>query len=135
MAYWKYLQRLCGASGVLPASFTLTEGFDHIDQRPFTCGGFSDVYRATYKGQQMAVKTLKTTSMDNIEDVHKVSHLIFCAIAQPAYAISSAFCEGGRGMEVASARECPAVHWGYVDAITLFDGLALDGEWKYYDVS
>jgi hypothetical protein len=74
--YLKYLQRLCGASGVLPASFMLTDGFDNLELRPFTSGGFADVYRATYKGQPVVAKALKITSMDDLENVHKVSGLI-----------------------------------------------------------
>jgi len=69
----KYLQRLCGASGVLPASFILKDGFDHIEPRPFTSGGFADVYKATYKGQLVVAKALKTTAVDDLENVHKVS--------------------------------------------------------------
>ena len=76
----KYLQRLCGASGVFPASFMLTDGFDHIESRPFTSSGFADLYRATYKGQPVVAKALKTTSLDDLENMHKVSGLIFCAI-------------------------------------------------------
>ena len=77
----KHLQRLCGESGVLPASFALTQVFDHIDERPFTSGGFADVYRATYKGQPVVAKALKTTCMENFENVHKVGGVILCTIA------------------------------------------------------
>ena len=83
-AYLKHLQRLCGASGILPASFMLTDGFDHIDRRPFANSGFADVYKATHKGQLVVAKVLKTTSMDDLENVHRVSSLIFYVEAQPA---------------------------------------------------
>ena len=81
-SYLKCLQRLCGASGILPASFMLTDGFDHIDQRPFMFGGFTVVYKATYKGQLVVAKALKTTSMDDLENVHRVSRLVFYVVAQ-----------------------------------------------------
>jgi hypothetical protein len=80
--YLKYLQKLCGASGVLPTSLRLTEGFDDIEARPLTCGGFVDVYKATYKGLPVVAKALKTTSIDDLENTHKVSGLIFCVIVQ-----------------------------------------------------
>ena len=80
----------------------LTEGFDHIEERPFTCGGFADVYKATYKGQCVVAKALKTTSVENLDNVHKVSGVIFCSIVRYAYARFSALCEGGCGMEMAS---------------------------------
>ena len=70
--YLKYLQKLCGASGVLPASFMLAEGFDNIELRPFASGGFADVYRATYKGRLVVAKALKITSMDDLDNIHKV---------------------------------------------------------------
>ena len=81
----KYLQGLCGASGILPASFMLTDGFDHIESRPFTSGGFADLYKATYKGQPVVAKALKTTSLDDLENVHKVSGPVFCTTVQSVY--------------------------------------------------
>jgi len=113
----------------------LTEGFDHIEERPFTCGGFADVYRATYKGQPVVAKALKTTSMDNLENVHKVGGVIFRTIARYAYGTFSALCEGGRRVEMASTREHPPVRRGYIGTTILFHGLGLDGEWRYYEIS
>ena len=73
----KDLWKLCGASGVLPASFMLTDEFDDIEARPFTSGGFTDLYKATYKGQAVVAKVLKIKPMDDPESVRKVSGLIF----------------------------------------------------------
>ncbi|KAF9781132.1 kinase-like domain-containing protein [Thelephora terrestris] len=69
--YLKYLQKLCGAYGVLPASLMLTDGFDKIEPRPFASGRFAHVYKATYNGQPVVAKALKTASVDDLEDVHK----------------------------------------------------------------
>jgi len=80
----------------------LTEGFDHIEEQPFTCGGFADVYKATHKGRPVVAKALKTTSMDNLENVHKVSDPILSTTARPAYATFSALCKGSGRMEMAS---------------------------------
>ena len=87
---------------MLPASFILTEGFDDIAERPFTSGGFADVYKATYKGQSVVVKALKTTSLDRLESIHKVCGPNLSTIAQSAHDGSSALCRGGRSMEMAS---------------------------------
>jgi len=54
----------------------LTEGFDDIEVRPFTKGGFAEVYRARYKGQSVVVKVLKTTPMDTLENIYQVCGLI-----------------------------------------------------------
>jgi hypothetical protein len=59
----------------------LTEGFDNIETRPFTNGGFADVYKATYKGQLVVAKALKTTAVGDLENVHKVCRPISRTIA------------------------------------------------------
>lgn len=59
----------------------LKDGFDHIEAQAFTSGGFADVYKATYKGQSVVAKALKITSVDDLENVHKVSGLFFRMIA------------------------------------------------------
>ena len=76
----KYLQRLCGEFGVLPASFTLTDGFDYIGGLPRAGGTFAVVYKATYKGQPVVAKAFTTMSMESSRDLHRVCGLIFYTI-------------------------------------------------------
>ena len=111
----------------------LTDGFDDIEARPFTSGGFADVYKATYKGQPVVAKALKTTTVDDPENVHKVGDLILFAIVTYAQVAFSALCEGGCRMEMASTREHSTIRWGHLHAATILDGLGLDGEWKYHE--
>ena len=132
MSYLKHLQRLCGASGILPASFMLTDGFDHIDKRPFANGGFADVYKATYKGQLVAAKALKTTSIDDLENVHRVGGFVFCPVSQPIHVSFPALREGGSRLEMASTRKHPAICWGYIRSAPLLDGICLDGKREYH---
>jgi len=79
----------------------LTDGFDDIEERSFTGGGFADVYRATYKGQPVVVKALETNAF-NLRDVNEVSGLIFCAVVRSVYVMLSVLCKGGRRVEMAS---------------------------------
>ena len=90
-----YLQKLCDASGVLPASFTLADEFDDVEPGPFTSGGFADLYRATYKGQPVVAKALKSTYVDGAssEHVRKVSSLVSGRIIRLAYGEAPALCE------------------------------------------
>ena len=37
-------------------------------------------------------------------------------------------------MEMAPAREHPTIRWSCLCTTILFDGLGLDGEWRYYEV-
>ena len=80
---------------MLPASFILTNEFDNIEAQPFTSGGFADLYRATYKGQQVVVKALKNASAGepDSENVRKVGSIICGRIVQFAHAESSALYE------------------------------------------
>lgn len=80
MTYFKYLQQLCGASGVLPASFILTGGFDDIEAQPFTRGQSADVYKATYEGRPVVVKAPKLRFFNHRKKVHVVSGLVFRTI-------------------------------------------------------
>jgi hypothetical protein len=79
----------------------LTDGFDDLESRPFTSGGFADVYKATYKGLPVVAKALKTTSMDDLENVHKVSVRVL-ANGRICSRTIAALCQGSRRMEVAS---------------------------------
>jgi len=110
----------------------LTDGFDHIEPRPFTSGGFADVYKAKYKGQLVVAKALKTTAVDDLENVHKVSGRNFCTIFRSAYCTFPALCERGCRMEMASTREYPTIRWGHLYTAAVLDGLCLDGEWKHH---
>ena len=76
---------------------------DEIEERPFVRGGFTDVYKATYKRQSVVSKVLKTAYTDNLENVYRTSGLVLCKTIRSVYVIFSALCERGRGMEVASA--------------------------------
>lgn len=42
---------------------------------PFATGGYSDVYKATFKGRPVAIKKLKVTTVGDPKKVHRVSFL------------------------------------------------------------
>ena len=64
-------------------------------------GGYADMYKATYKGQPVVAKALKTTSLDSLEIIHKVRGPIL--VARSAHEAFSAFGRGGCSVEMASA--------------------------------
>jgi hypothetical protein len=58
------LMKLCSASGVLPRDLFI-HGVNLGDDRdPWASGGFADVFRGTYNGQDVAVKRLRVFSED-----------------------------------------------------------------------
>lgn len=100
--YWKVLQRLCEASGVLPASFILTEGFYNIEQKSFTSGGSADLCKATYNGQSVMMMVFNPDLNEDLEGVHKVRGPIFCTAMQSTHVVLPALGEGSCRMEMVS---------------------------------
>ncbi|KAF8077682.1 kinase-like domain-containing protein [Lyophyllum atratum] len=54
----RLLVKLSETSEIIPAS-VLIRGLTLIDNQPVSGGGFADIYRATYRGQEVALKHLR----------------------------------------------------------------------------
>jgi hypothetical protein len=52
------------ASGILPKDLFITGVSIGEDRDPWTSGGFADVFRGTFRGQQVAVKRLRIQNED-----------------------------------------------------------------------
>ena len=71
------LRKACGIYGILPASFSMSQGLTLVTtgkmKRPFASGGFSDVWKARGDdGQIFAVKHLRTYETDDLTHTKKV---------------------------------------------------------------
>ena len=75
--YLRCLQKLCGASGVLPQSFSLAGELEEVDKAPFSGGGYSYVYRATYEGKRVAVKVLKADTLSGDPKLTRMVRILF----------------------------------------------------------
>lgn len=59
--------------GILPSSFILQDTADEQGSVPFAKGGYSYVYRTTFQGRCVAVKTLTAAvGTGNLQKMHKV---------------------------------------------------------------
>lgn len=67
--YLARLKALCEASGTLPTSLMLPGGLGDLGTKPTNSSSSADIYRATYKGREVAVKTLRVSGSSS---VHKV---------------------------------------------------------------
>ena len=101
--YLKCLQKLCGTSGVLPRSFVLDEELEEVERAPFARGGFSDVFKAIYKGERVVVKTLRLDTVGNETCARTVSISFIGLISSLLIPLfdGTVPCERGRRMEVA----------------------------------
>ena len=68
-----YLRKLCGTFGVLPSSFTLPPALVERDPAPFASGGYSNVYKATFRNRPIVIKVLNVITQLEREKLHKVS--------------------------------------------------------------
>ncbi|KAJ7107553.1 kinase-like domain-containing protein, partial [Mycena epipterygia] len=59
----RLMGQLAGAQDQLPSSLFIS-GVNDRDEHPTFAGGFGDIYRASYQGKMVALKRIKTFTMD-----------------------------------------------------------------------
>ena len=65
------LRRLCSRTGHLPDSYLLSDKFD-LSGMPRASGDFADVRMGVFKGQTVAVKSLRVSEVDDKGKIRKV---------------------------------------------------------------
>ena len=53
------------STGEFPSSLIL-RGIDRLSSYPILGGGFADIWKGTYKGQEVAIKILRTFKRDTV---------------------------------------------------------------------
>ena len=71
----RYLQKLCSTFDLLPSSFVLPQDSVKLEATPFDSGGYSSVFRATFKGRVIVIKVLNVTAQVERKRLHSVSAL------------------------------------------------------------
>jgi len=71
-AFFVTLRRLSGYYGRLPDSMVITDKID-VDDNILASGGFADIRCGTWKGQLVAVKTVRLAARDDHRKIRKVS--------------------------------------------------------------
>ena len=68
------LRNICGASAILPTSYTLPSHLLNIDHDPFDSGGFGDVYKGTLGDSRVCIKRVRMYSKDGSQGAAKVRY-------------------------------------------------------------
>jgi hypothetical protein len=69
----RVLRKTCAEIGILPSSYYLADSqIKKLNDVPFASGGYSDVWRASYRGDSVSVKAFRVYTTDNIKDLTKV---------------------------------------------------------------
>lgn len=66
------LYRTCGSHGLLPEALKVSVCYDHTVY-PIYSGGYADVWKGEYCGQDVAVKVIRTYSKGNVQKMISVS--------------------------------------------------------------
>ena len=65
------LYRICGRHALLPRSLAILPHYDPMET-PLYRGGFADVWKGEYDGQEVAVKVLKVSRASDFGQIRKV---------------------------------------------------------------
>ena len=67
------LRKTCAEVGILPSSYYLDDSeINKLNEVPFASGGYSDVWRASYQGENVSIKAFRVYATDNIKQLTKV---------------------------------------------------------------
>ena len=78
----RYLCRISGRHRLLPVAYKLTPTKLRMGNKPIGSGGFAEVWKGSYNGQQVAIKILKVYSTSKTEDVGRVRMHLFLSADQ-----------------------------------------------------
>jgi len=66
------LRKLCGRTGYIPESYLLFNTELDLAGMPHACGGSADVRVGVFKGENVAVKSLRLSELDSEIKIRKV---------------------------------------------------------------
>lgn len=74
------LRKTCAEVGILPSTYYLDDDeIKKLSEVPFASGGYSDVWRALYQGENVSIKAFRVYATDNIKLLTKVLNVFFHA--------------------------------------------------------
>lgn len=129
----KLLYNTCGHFALLPRSLKIDVYYDK-NSPPHCSGGFSYVWKGSYRGRAVAVKVLKIYSNRNMQK--QIGVRCGCALC-PGFAcgcpnaLDLDVLQRSNNMEDPSTSKCSAISWGDDVRESACDDIRLDGKRKY----
>lgn len=76
--FHRALRKTCAEVGILPSSYYLDDvQIKKLNEVPFASGGYSDVWRALYQGENVSIKAFRVYTTDNIKHLTKVLKFLY----------------------------------------------------------
>lgn len=73
MKIFKKFRKLCGQTGLLPASHIIPENLIRTSEFPVASGGSGDVWEGIYNSERVAIKALRVYKVDDVREIRKVT--------------------------------------------------------------
>jgi len=101
------LHKLCELCDILPSSHVISDALNREDNEPKYSGGFADVYQGTYKGELVAIKSLRVQYARDWTTFRRVHSRILTISRisnsfQPSYSTRRYFCGSRYPMRASS---------------------------------
>jgi hypothetical protein len=127
------LHRICGRQALLPGSLKIPLCYDPTET-PLCHGGFADVWKCEYKGQEVVAKVLRVYMRDDLRRIRGVG----CPRPVPCIGgltvSRTEVLQAGCDMELPSSSECVAAVGRDDEREPVCDGVEMDGKWQYHRV-
>ena len=125
------LRKICGAGGILPTSYPISNDHLMVDSTPFAEGGYGDVYGGTFGGSRVCVKRTRVYIRDGPEKAVKVR--LHCRFPRsPSSTKLVDILLGGRNVEAYETPKRPSPTWHHYQSLpTHFE---LDAWWGIVEI-
>lgn len=124
------LRQICCTKTIFPSSHTFSPQDLNTGDRPFTSGGFSDVYEGALRGAKVCVKRIRVYPNSNpIRQAKVLRHVFSCL---PLLKSAIGILPRGCSMETLGTQKRRSFSWNYHNSSPAY--LGVDTRWRTYRV-
>jgi len=127
------LYRICGHQALIPTSLAAPLCYDPATTAQCH-GGFGDVWKGQYNGQEVAAKALRVSLTTDFKQTRKVSSLRLTVSTNETTWLHTEILQGGHTLEGPLPSERVTTFGCNNGGETVRDGIGVDGEWEHHRV-